>query len=120
MLLIREAFYGVTRFDDLQADLGSPRGILSARLKALVAVERLPYREGKARRRHGYRLTPSGKDLALPLIALMQWRDQYLQDNPSSLRVLDRATGEPLRVALVTPKGQAVPAEDITYAIVPD
>lgn len=123
MLLIREALYGVTRFDDLQADLGAPRGILSARLKALVAagiLERFPYRDGTARVRHGYRLTLSGQGLALPLIALMQWGDRYLQHDPSPLRILSRTTGEPLQVALVAPSGQEVAPDDVTYAISPD
>lgn len=120
MLLIREAFYGVTRFDDLRADLGAPRGILSARLKALVEggiLEKHPYREGTARARHEYRLTARGQELALPLIALMEWGDRHLQDRPSPLQILSRTTGKPLRVALVTPEGQAVGPDEVTYAV---
>ncbi|MFO6448628.1 winged helix-turn-helix transcriptional regulator [Erythrobacter sp. NE805] len=123
MLVIREAFYGVTRFDDLRSDLGAPRGILSARLKALVTagvLERHPYREGKARVRHEYRLTQRGQELALPLIALMEWGDRHLQDAPSPLQIYSKASGAPLRVALVTPEGQAVPREDVTYAVAED
>ena len=48
MLIIREAFYGVTRFDDLRSDLGIPRGVLSSRLRGLVdrgVLETRPYRE---------------------------------------------------------------------------
>lgn len=123
MLLIREAFYGVSRFDDLRADLGAPRGILSTRLKALVAngiLERHPYREGNARVRHEYRLTACGMDLALPLIALMQWGDRHLQDEPSPLLIRHKATGEDLRVALVTPQGEAVEFDDVAYSIAPD
>lgn len=120
MLIIREAFYGVTRFDDLRADLDAPRGILSTRLKALVVngiLERHPYREGKARVRHEYRLTARGAELALPLIALMQWGDRHLQAEPSPLDILDRMTGEPLRVALVTPAGGIVESRNITYVV---
>lgn len=120
MLVIREAFYGVTRFDDLRADLGAPRGILSVRLKSLVAsgiLERRPYREDKARVRHEYWLTARGQELALPLIALMQWGDRHLQEEPSPLRILDRITGEPLHAALVTPAGKEVRREDISYSL---
>lgn len=123
MLLLREAFYGVSRFDDLRADLGVPRGILSTRLKALVAhgvLERRPYREGKARQRHEYRLTSRGRELAIVLVALMQWGDRHLQVAPSPLRVRSRTTGEPLAVALVTPSGHAVPAEEVAYSLDPD
>lgn len=122
MLIVREAFYGVTRFDDLRADLAAPRGILSTRLKALVAngiLERHPYREGKARVRHEYRLTARGAELALPLIALMQWGDRHLQAEPSLLSIQDRKSGQPLRVALVTPAGEAVRPEEVVYTITP-
>jgi DNA-binding HxlR family transcriptional regulator len=120
MLVIREAFYGVSRFEDLRADLGAPRGILSARLKDLVAhgiLARHPYRADGARVRHDYRLTVRGRELALPLVALMQWGDRHLQQAPSPLQVLSRKTGEPLHIALVTPAGQAVSTEDVTYRV---
>ena len=121
MLVIREAFYGVSRFDDLRADLGIPRGILSARLKKLVAdgvLARQPYREGSARVRHEYHLTERGRELGLALIALMQWGARHLQHEPSPLSITDRRTGEPLQVALVTPRGQAVAAEDVEVRVV--
>lgn len=120
MLILREAFYGVSRFDDLRADLGAPRTILSARLKALVAsgiLERHPYREGRARVRHDYRLSERGSELALPLLALMQWGDRHLRQAPSPLRLFSAASGAPLHVALVTPDGRAVPAEDVRHKV---
>lgn len=120
MLIIREAFYGVSRFDDLRADLDAPRGVLSTRLKALVAqgvLERRPYREGRARVRHEYRLSDMGQDLALALIALMQWGDRHLQAEPSPLHIRSRATGAPLQVALVTPDGRAAAPDDVDYVL---
>ena len=121
MLVVREAFYGVTRFDDLRADLGAPRGILSARLKMLVAsgiLEKHPYREGKARVRHEYQLTSRGRELALPLIALMKWGDRHLQETPSPLIILSAKTGEPLDIGFVTPSGRAVPNDEVAYEVV--
>ncbi len=120
MLVIREAFYGVTRFDDLRADLGAPRGILSSRLKALVEagiLARHPYREDKSRVRNEYRLTPQGQELALPLVALMQWGDRHLQDEPSPLQIRSRSSGDILHVGLVTPDGHEVQAGDVTFSI---
>jgi DNA-binding HxlR family transcriptional regulator len=87
MLIIREAFYGVSRFDDLQSDLGIPRGMLSDRLKKLVnlgILERRPYREGTARARAEYHLGARGADLGIPLIALMQWVTSIFNRNPCS------------------------------------
>ena len=121
MLIVREAFYGVSRFDDLQTDLGIPRGLLSTRLKTLVAkgvLEKHPYREGNARVRHEYRLSARGRELGVALIALMQWGDTHLQDRPSPLSITDRKSGQPLRVALVTPRGRTVAAEDVEFRVV--
>lgn len=120
MLIIREAFYGVSRFDDLRADLGIPRGVLSSRLRALVLagiLEKRPYRDGTARVRQEYRLSPRGRDLGLTLIALMQWGDTHLNDAPPLLGVIDRRSGVPLRVALVGPDGKAVETEDVDFRV---
>ena len=120
MLILREAFYGVARFDDLRADLGAPRGILSARLRALVeagVLERHPYREGKARVRHEYRLSAAGMELALVLIALMDWGDRHLQAGRASLELTSRETGEPVRLAPVTPAGKPVAWDQVVYTV---
>lgn len=121
LLILREAFYGVSRFDDLRADLTIPRGILSTRLKALVGAGLLvktPYRQGRDRVRYAYQLSPMGQDLALTLIALMQWGERHLQTGPSPVRLTDRRTGQMLQIALVTPDGQAVPAQQVDFQIV--
>jgi DNA-binding HxlR family transcriptional regulator len=123
MLILREAFYGVARFDDLRADLGIPRGVLSARLKKLVAegvLDKLPYREGAARVRHEYRLSAAGRELGLTILALMQWGDRHLQHAPSPLAVTDASTGLPLTVALVTPEGRAVAVDAVRIEVTMD
>lgn len=120
MLILREAFYGVTRFDDLRADLGAPRGILSARLRGLVeagVLERHPYREGKARMRHEYRLSARGLELAPVLIALMDWGDRHLQAGRASLEMTVRSTGEAVRLAPVAASGRPVGWEDVAYRV---
>ncbi len=120
MLIMREAFYGVSRFADLRADLGIPRGVLSNRLDLLVqqrVLERHPYREGKARIRHEYRLTVKGQDLGLSLIALMQWGDRHLSQNPTPLRLTDRKSGDALVIGLVDGRGRAVAKEDVVINI---
>src|SRR3954454_20529976 len=63
MLVLREAFYGATRFDEFERHLGIAPNILSARLRDLTEhglVEKVPLAEGGAR--HGYRLTEKGRD----------------------------------------------------------
>ncbi len=123
MLIVREAFYGVSRFADLRQDLQIPRGVLSSRLDMLVrrgVLERRPYREGKTRVRLEYRLTTSGQDLGISLIALMQWGDQHLSQNPTLFRLSDRKTGDALIVSLVDTSGRAVSRQDVVIEIVAD
>jgi DNA-binding HxlR family transcriptional regulator len=83
LLVLREAFYGVRRFDDFRRALGCARNILSARLKTLVdegILSRHPYREPGARLRDEYRLTDKGIELFPALVALMQWGDRWAAD----------------------------------------
>jgi DNA-binding HxlR family transcriptional regulator len=108
LLILREAFNGVRRFDDLADHLEVSRAVLSQRLKRLVAaglLERRPYREPGDRRRHEYRLTRKGLDLYPALVALMQWGDRYLagpEGPPLILR--DRRSGRRVEVVVV-PEG---------------
>ena len=56
LLILREAFYGVRRFDDFHTALGCARNLLAARLKTLVAhelLERVAYQDDGGRGRHG-------------------------------------------------------------------
>jgi DNA-binding HxlR family transcriptional regulator len=75
LLVLREAFYGVRRFEDFQRAIGCARNILSARLAMLVdedVLRREPYREPGSRLRHEYRLTEKGRELLPIVVALMQ------------------------------------------------
>jgi DNA-binding HxlR family transcriptional regulator len=82
LLVLREAFFGVRRFDDILAALGCARNVLSARLATLVEAEilvRVPYREAGSRPRYEYALSPKGRELYPILLALMQWGDAWCQ-----------------------------------------
>lgn len=83
LLVLREAFYGVRRFDDMQRHLGCARNVLAARLQTLVdsgVMTRSPYKEPGSRERFEYRLTDSGRELIVAVVALMQWGDKHLAD----------------------------------------
>ena len=78
LLILRDAFYGVRRFDDFQKDLGIARNILSDRLAKLMAhgiMETRRYQEHPPR--NEYRLTEKGKDLFDVLVALMTWGERW-------------------------------------------
>lgn len=115
LLILREALYGVTRFEDLRADLGIPRAALSQRLDRMVAaglLSRHPYREGASRTRHEYRMTDQGMEAVIVLVALMDWGDKYLRDDTPPIDVVEAATGEKLSIALMTEDGRVVPLKD--------
>src|SRR5947208_17147380 len=78
LLIVRDAFLGVRRFDDVQARLGISRNILNQRLTRLVdngVLERVPYQEHPPRSE--YRLTDKGRDLWHVVPALRQWRVRW-------------------------------------------
>ena len=81
LLILREAFYGVSRFEAIQADLAIPRSILSQRLRTLVKheiIQRTSYRLAGQRTRFAYELTGKGRALLPVLIGLMEWGDKYV------------------------------------------
>ncbi len=86
LLLMREASYGTTRFDDLATRVGISDAVASARLRDLVdagLLERRPYREPGQRTRHEYTLTPSGEDLLPALLALAEWGRRHTESTAS-------------------------------------
>ena len=90
MLVLRDAFRGIHRFDDFRRDLGVARPILSDRLRKLVdaaVMEKILYSDHPPR--YEYRLTAMGIELSPALVALMRWGDKYLSGSggPPSILV---------------------------------
>jgi DNA-binding HxlR family transcriptional regulator len=87
ILIVRDAFLGVRRFDDFQRSLGVSRGVLTDRLNRLVEagiLERRRYQENPER--HEYRLTEKGRDLWPVTMALVEFGDRYeAEDGPPRL-----------------------------------
>lgn len=78
LLIVRDVFLGLRRFDEIQADLGIARNVLQTRLERLVdheILEKRPYQERPLR--HEYRLTQKGLDLWPTIVSLMHWGDRY-------------------------------------------
>ncbi len=78
IMLLRDCFLGVRRFDDFQARLGIARHVLAGRLKALVEegiLCRVAYHEGRTR--YEYRLTPAGMDMYPIIMAMVVWSERH-------------------------------------------
>ena len=78
LLVLRDAFYGLRRFEDFQHDLGIARNILADRLAKLVdhgVLERRQYEDRPPR--FEYRLTHKGRELLPVLLSLMRWGDRW-------------------------------------------
>jgi DNA-binding HxlR family transcriptional regulator len=98
LLIMRDAFLGVRRFEDFQRDLGIARNILSDRLGKLVAEGVLQrHRYSSRPERFEYRITEKGHDLFPVLLALQQWGDKWGVHDESPRRIIHRECGEETR-----------------------
>jgi len=94
LLIIRDAFYGVRRFDDFQRDLGVARNILTDRLNKLVAkgvLERRQYEERPPR--FEYRLTDRGRDLLGVVLVMMRWGDRWTGTGDAPVKITHTTCG---------------------------
>jgi DNA-binding HxlR family transcriptional regulator len=94
LLIIRDAFLGVTRFDDFQARLDISRNILTQRLNHLVdndVLTRVPYQDHPPRSE--YRLTDKGRDLFQVVTAMRQWGDRWAAPGGPPLKMRHTACG---------------------------
>jgi DNA-binding HxlR family transcriptional regulator len=104
LLIVRDAFDGIRRFNDFQRNLGLAKNILSSRLRELVAhgiLEIVPAADGGAY--HEYALTQRGRDLFVILVSLRQWGENHLFEDaePHSV-LLDTMNNKPVRKLEVT------------------
>jgi DNA-binding HxlR family transcriptional regulator len=113
LLIVRDVFLGKRRFDELLDSLGVASNVLTDRLNRLVdeeILERVAYSERPPR--YEYRLTAKGKDLRVPLLALMQWGDHYLSEKPPRV-ARRRSDRSPVKVRIVAKDGEVVPYADV-------
>jgi DNA-binding HxlR family transcriptional regulator len=115
ILILREAFWGVRRFSELQRNLGIARNILSARLHTLVSaeiLERSLYQEEPER--YEYRLTERGLDLYPAIVTIMRWGDKHLAGDDGAPLVLRHTCGHDAAPELVCSHcGQPLDAHDV-------
>jgi DNA-binding HxlR family transcriptional regulator len=113
MLIIRDAFFGVRRFDEFHKSLGIARNVLSDRLKKLVQAGVLEKSEGPGHPE--YRLTEKGLALQPVMIAMTHWGDTYMP-HPEGTRLtfIDRRDGKPIKpVAVYAADGRRLKPREI-------
>lgn len=112
LLIIRDAFAGVTRFGDFQKHLGVAKNILAARLKEMVEQGLLQLSDVGARSE--YQLTDKGRALMPVLVTLAQWGEAHTEPEHLGTRLLDARALKPLRkVEIVSEDGRVLGQGDI-------
>ncbi|MFC6599922.1 winged helix-turn-helix transcriptional regulator [Kitasatospora paranensis] len=113
LLALREVFFGERRFEQIVANTGAPRDILTARLRKLTdagVLDRVQYSERPPR--FEYHLTQAGRDLQPVLLTLMHWGDRHLAGGQPPPTVWTHTCGHTL-----TPR---VTCESCTRPVEPD
>jgi len=121
ILILRDAFHGLTRFDQFQKSLPIAPNMLTKRLNALVAsglLERRLYNERPPR--YEYVLTPRGRDFRPVMIAMMAWGNRHYAPDGVQSTLIDIATGAEADPVLVDRKtGRPLTEKDFTFAAGP-
>lgn len=115
MLILREAFYGTTRFDDFARRVGITKAATSARLAELVdagLLTRRPYREPGQRVRDEYVLTEAGTDLMPVVWSMFEWGRRHLRDD-TRLRLTHLGCGADATVEIRCTQGHLVPPDEL-------
>lgn len=115
LLIIRDAFYGVRRFNDFLTHLDIPRAVLTARLASLTeagVLRRTPYQEAPVR--YDYVLTDAGRELWPAVHGLARWGERHATTSGPSRTFHHAACGTRLDLSSACPAcGQVVAVDDI-------
>ena len=119
ILILRDAFRGMRRFEEFRESLGVAPNMLTRRLNALVEaglLRRELYCEHPPR--HEYRLTERGKDFRPVLLSLLAWGNRHFASESEGVMLVDSKTGEPIDPVLVD-RRSGRPLEPGSHAVVP-
>lgn len=121
MLILREAFYGTTRYEDFGHRVGMSEATTAANLKALVSaglLTKTPYQVAGQRRRYEYVLTDAGRDLMPVVIGLFAWGMKHA-DAPPPLALSHHDCESPVGVQIVCGEGHRVGEDEIEMRVTP-
>jgi DNA-binding HxlR family transcriptional regulator len=115
-LLLREAMYGATRFEEFVRRTGLSEPVVAARLRALVdagLLDREPYRDPGQRSRQAYALTERGTALLPAFVALLRWGDRWVAPHGGPVELRHRGCDHTVDVHLVCSAGHTVEPDEL-------
>lgn len=115
-LILREAFYGTTKFGDFVERVGLTEAVTASRLKELVEeglLAREDYREEGQRTRQRYLLTEKGAELLPVIVSLMEWGDRWVATDGGSVELRHSGCGARVGVPLMCDEGHEVSSGDL-------
>ena len=118
ILILRDAFHGLTRFDEFQKSLDIAPNMLTRRLASLVEAGLLEKRQYSEKPpRHEYVLTPRGRDFRPVLIAMLAWGNRQFAEEGIAVDVVDAKTGKVAEPIVVDRQsGRELTEADFTFA----
>lgn len=120
MLIMREAYYGTTRFDEFADRVGITEAVAAARLRELTEaglLRRHPYQVPGQRTRYEYRLTDKGRDLMPVVLGLFDWGAKHVSPGGRAPVQLSHANcGTPVHVAVRCADEHDVPLEELVVS----
>jgi DNA-binding HxlR family transcriptional regulator len=121
LLILRDVFFGVRRFEDFHSGLGISRSVLTARLASLVeagVLRRKPYQAEADRTRFEYRPTRAGVELLPSVVALMRWGARNAMNSPPAMSTRHADCGAEVDAVLRCRAGHVVaPSEMETHTL---
>ncbi len=121
ILLLREAFYGVTKFNDFLENTGISKQVLTDRLKHLVQLEIFElsiYKRIGVRERKEYLLTKKGKSLNIVLLAMLESGGNFIEEGKDVVKVFDKSTDEELKLKLVDSSNQVIDLKNLELKLI--
>lgn len=102
LLVVRDAFFGVTRFEDFRRSLDIPRATLTSRLDTLVEHGVMKRRQYQQRpERHRYLLTEKGRGLRGVMVSMLLWGDEWSPLAEPPVTLIDASTGDEIEPAYI-------------------
>jgi len=116
LLLIRDLFFGFSRFEQFQKRLSISKSVLSTKLKNLLEKEIVKlhrYKESGQRERKEYRLTRKGYQLAFVMASMIQWGNDQMEKTEGDFLQISNLKGEPVKLVFSDASGRELRMDEI-------